>query len=89
MTCWTYEELRRFVGKVAEIRITEGEVLRAKVFHVDPEHRDLAVDRPIETTQPWHYEGDAPGTGYAIPWDYIAGIREVGDSGSQGPTGDK
>jgi hypothetical protein len=72
MTHDDIERLRQCQDKIVTIIRTSGELLRAKIVHVNSDHRDVTFDL-ISTTQPKMYKH--PGT-YVIRWDDILDFHE-------------
>lgn len=67
------ERLRQNEGKVVKINCSDGELLEAKIFHVDDEHRDVVFDFVASTKPEKYKEGTA--CAYIIPWDYIVDFQ--------------
>jgi hypothetical protein len=53
------ERLRQNEGRVVKITCSDGELLEAKVVHVDDEHGDVIYDLVSSTTPDKYREGTA------------------------------
>jgi acetylglutamate kinase len=67
------ERLRQNEGKVVKINCLDGELLEAKIIHVDDEHRDVIYDL-LATTTPEKYKQGTP-SAYVIHWDDIVDFQ--------------
>ncbi len=67
------ERLRQNEGKVVKINCSDGELLEAKIIHVDDEHRDAIYDLVASTTPDKYKQGTA--SAYVIHWDDIADFQ--------------
>ena len=72
MTIDDVERLRHSEKKIVTVSCSDGELLRAKIIHVDDDHRDVIFDL-ISTSHPETYKGT--GT-YIIHWDDIVDFHE-------------
>jgi len=72
MTTDDIERLRRNEQRIVTISCSNGEILRAKIVHVDDNHRDVIFDL-ISTSHPETYKHAGA---YVIHWDDIANFRE-------------
>jgi small nuclear ribonucleoprotein (snRNP)-like protein len=63
------ERLRQSEGKVVKITCSDGELLEAKIIHVDDEYRDAIYDLVSSTTPEKYKQGAA--SSYVIRWDNI------------------
>jgi len=66
------ERLRQNEGKVVKITCSDGELLEAKILHVDDEYRDAVYDL-VSSTMPEKYKDGA--TAYVIEWDDIVDFQ--------------
>jgi hypothetical protein len=57
MTAEQIERLRQNEGKVVKIRCSDGELLEAKIIHVDDEHGDAIYDLVSSTTPEKYRKG--------------------------------
>lgn len=64
------EQLRQCKGKVVKITCSDGEVLEAKIIHIDDEYQDVVYDL-ISSTTPEKYKQNTSGA-YVIRWHDIA-----------------
>jgi acetylglutamate kinase len=60
------ERLRQNEGKVVKINCSDGELLEAKIIHIDDEHRDAIYD--LVATKPEKYKQGIK-SAYVIHWD--------------------
>jgi hypothetical protein len=67
------ERLRQNEGKVVKITCTDGELLEAKIIHVDDESRDAIYDLVSSSTPEKYNQGTA--SAYVIQWDDIADFQ--------------
>jgi hypothetical protein len=68
------ERLRKSEGGTVKITCSDGEILEAKILHVDEEYRDVVYDL-LSSTRPEKYpQGQA--SAYTIEWDDILDFRE-------------
>jgi acetylglutamate kinase len=67
------ERLRQNEKKVVKINCSDGELLEAKVIHVDDEHRDVIYDLVATTTPEKYKQGSA--SAYIIHWDDIIDLQ--------------
>jgi len=51
----TTGELRPFENKIVTLTLTDGEVMKARLYFVDEEYQDVIVD-VLETTTPERYQ---------------------------------
>jgi hypothetical protein len=56
-------EVKAYQHREVILRLDDGDVIRAKLAHVDEEYQDVVVE-VVESTQPEHYQ--TPGALYAI-----------------------
>jgi hypothetical protein len=75
MTNENIDRLRRSEQKFVTFNCSNGELLRAKILHVDDDHRDVIFDL-VSTNKPETYKH--PGA-YIIHWDDIVDFREDQD----------
>jgi hypothetical protein len=68
----TLQELKQFDGKVVLVRLTDGEILKAKLSWFGWEYDDVLVD-VIETNQPEHYHD--PNAAYTVECAMIESIE--------------
>jgi hypothetical protein len=73
MTNDDLERLRRCEKKIVTINCSDGELLKAKILHVDDEYRDVVFGL-ISTNLPENYK--ALGAAYALNWDDILDFHE-------------
>ena len=67
------ERLRQNEGKVVKINCSDGELLEAKIIHVDDEHRDAIYYLVASTTPEKYKQGNA--SAYVIHWDDIVDFQ--------------
>jgi hypothetical protein len=67
------ERLRQNEGKVVKINCLDGELLDAKIIHVDDEHRDAIYDLVATTTPEKYKQGTT--SAYVIHWDDIVDFQ--------------
>jgi len=67
------ERLRQNEGKVVKITCSDGELLEAKILHVDDEYRDAVYGLVSSTTPEKYKEGTA--SAYVIKWDDIVSFH--------------
>ena len=77
MTKEDVERLRRCEGKVVEIECSDGELLKAKICHVDDEYSDVIYDLVSSTTPDKYPQGSA--AAYVIDWANILRFAESAD----------
>jgi hypothetical protein len=65
------ERLRKNEGRVIKITCSDGELLEAKIVHVDDEHRDVIYDL-VSSTKPEKYP---QGTASA----YVIRLADIAD----------
>ncbi|HEY6307734.1 MAG TPA: hypothetical protein VI488_14885 [Candidatus Angelobacter sp.] len=65
--------LRNNEGKVVKITCSDGELLEAKILHVDDEYRDAIYDLVSSTTPEKYKQGAA--SSYVISWDDIVDFQ--------------
>jgi hypothetical protein len=63
------ERLRQNEGKVVKITCSDGELLEAKIVHVDDEYRDAIYDL-VSSTKPEKYK-QGTAAAYVIRWDDV------------------
>jgi hypothetical protein len=73
MTNDDVERLRQCEKKIVTINCSNGELLRAKILHVDDEYRDVIFDL-LSSSKPETYKHD--GAAYALAWDDILNFQE-------------
>ena len=73
MTQELIERLRQNEGKVVKINCSDGELLEAKIIHVDDEHGDVIFDLVASTTPEKYKQGTA--SSYVIHWDDIVDFQ--------------
>ena len=73
MTQELIERLRQNEGKVIKIKCSDGELLQAKIIHVDDEHHDVIYDLVASTTPEKYKQGTA--SSYVIHWDDIVDFQ--------------
>jgi hypothetical protein len=61
--------LRDSEGKVVKITCSDGELLEARIVHVDDDNRDVIYDL-VSSTKPEKYKQGAAAS-YVIRWDDI------------------
>jgi hypothetical protein len=66
------ERLRQNEGRVVKT-CSDGEMLEAKIIHVDDEYRDTIYDLVSSTTPEKYKQGTA--SAYVIHWDDIVNFR--------------
>ena len=69
MTQEQIEQLRQNVGKVVNIHCSDGELLEAKILHVDDEYSDV-VYHLVSSSTPEKYKQGIP-SAYVISWEDI------------------
>ena len=67
------EQLRESEGRVVRIACSDGELLEAKILHVDDEYRDIVYDLVSSTAPDKYKKGQA--SSYVIRWDDIVDLR--------------
>jgi hypothetical protein len=67
------ERLRQNEGKIVKISSLDGEVLEAKIIHVDDEYHDAIYDLVSSTTPEKYRQGAA--SAYVIHWDDIVDFQ--------------
>ena len=67
------EQLRESEGRVVKLTCSDGELLEAKILHVDDEYRDIVYDL-VSSTAPDKYK-QGPASSYVIRWDDIVDLR--------------
>ena len=55
--------------------LSGGDILQARILHLDDEHRDVICD-VLSTTKPEIYKKGIEKTAYAIRWDDIVSFVE-------------
>jgi hypothetical protein len=73
MTAEQIERLRQREGKIVKITCSDGELLEAKIIHVDDEHQDAIFDLVSTTTLEKYARGIA--AAYVIHWADIVGFE--------------
>ena len=73
MTQELIERLRQNERRVVKINCSDGELLEAKIIHVDDEHRDVIYDLVATTTPEKYKQGTA--SAYIIHWDDIVDFQ--------------
>ena len=66
-------ERRRSEGQIVKITCSGGELLEAKILHVDDEYRD-AVYELVSSSTPQKYPRNTA-TAYVVRWDDIVDFR--------------
>ena len=78
MTPEDVERLRRHEGKIVRIDCTDGEILEAKIVHVDDEYQDVMYDL-VSSTKPEKYKA-GKAAAYVIDWADILDFAEIVDN---------
>ena len=67
--------LRGYEKKNIKITCSDGELIEAKVLHVDDEHRDVICDLESTSTPEKYKQGS--GICISIKWDDITDLQEI------------